>query len=231
MMGKTLERISERVWILPFEDWRDRPNIGYIRGDRFSIAVDAGHSGAHVNEFYDRLREEDLPLPDLTVITHWHWDHTFGMHAINGLSIANSRTNKYLHDYRENLNKNGTEGFLSMYDAIRNEYQGNAPVIVTTADIVFDGEMAIDPGGCSVKLICSDAPHTDDSTLVFVQEEGVLFIGDSTCGSFPEWKKEEILCRSLHDRISSFDVNKVVSGHWNVQTKKEALEDLLAGCK
>ena len=25
------------------------------------------------------LEEEGLPLPQLTVLTHWHWDHTFGI--------------------------------------------------------------------------------------------------------------------------------------------------------
>ena len=42
-----LTRISDRVWISPFEKERDRPILGYIKGDNLSIAVDAGHSEAH----------------------------------------------------------------------------------------------------------------------------------------------------------------------------------------
>ena len=30
----------------------------------------------------------------------------------------------------------------------------------------FEGDMTIDLGGCSVKLMLTQAPHTDDSTLV-----------------------------------------------------------------
>ena len=30
-----LNRLTERVWFLPFEKERDRPNLGYIRGDRW----------------------------------------------------------------------------------------------------------------------------------------------------------------------------------------------------
>ena len=84
-----LYRLTERVWYTSYEEERDRPALGYIKGDKFSVAIDAGHSDAHLNEFYDLLRKENLPLPSLTIITHWHWDHSFAMHCINGISIAN----------------------------------------------------------------------------------------------------------------------------------------------
>ena len=78
-----LERITERVWVYPYEEERDRPNLSYIRGDRWSLAVDAGHSEDHTKAFYRELEKAVLPLPELTVLTHWHWDHTFGMHAVH----------------------------------------------------------------------------------------------------------------------------------------------------
>ena len=31
-------------WVFPYEEDRDRPNLGYIRGDRWSLAVDAGQN-------------------------------------------------------------------------------------------------------------------------------------------------------------------------------------------
>lgn len=39
--------MSERVWYYPYESERDRPNLGYIKGDNWSLAVDAGHSATH----------------------------------------------------------------------------------------------------------------------------------------------------------------------------------------
>ncbi|MBR0106201.1 MAG: hypothetical protein IJM13_03155, partial [Lachnospiraceae bacterium] len=59
------------------------------------------HSDIQVKEFYDLLRKNGLPLPMLTVITHWHWDHSFGMHAVNGLTVSSKRTNEYLKDFIE----------------------------------------------------------------------------------------------------------------------------------
>lgn len=71
-----LKRLNENIWLMPYEEERDRPNLCYVKGDRLSLAVDAGHSAAHVQEFYALLEKENLPLPDITVLTHWHWDHT-----------------------------------------------------------------------------------------------------------------------------------------------------------
>ena len=80
---------ADRIWYSAYEEERDRPCLGYIRGNKFSVAVDAGHSDEHVREFYEALERENLPLPALTVITHWHWDHAFGMHTVHGMTVAN----------------------------------------------------------------------------------------------------------------------------------------------
>ena len=48
-----LYQLSERVYYSAYEEERDRPAIGYIRGERFSVAIDAGHSEEHLQEFYE----------------------------------------------------------------------------------------------------------------------------------------------------------------------------------
>ena len=45
-----LNRLTQRIWVYPYEEERDRPNLSYIRGDRWSLAVDAGHSAEHTEE-------------------------------------------------------------------------------------------------------------------------------------------------------------------------------------
>ena len=147
-----LKKLSEHIWYMPFEEERDRPNLGYVKGDKMSLAIDAGHSESHIREFYDLLQKEGLPLPSLTVITHWHWDHTFAMHAVNGLTMANKLTNGHLLECMKKIETNGPDEFLNMYDSIQKEYEGGKEVIVVPADIVFEGDMTIDLGGCTVKL-------------------------------------------------------------------------------
>ena len=36
-------RLSPRIYALPFSKEADRPNLFYLRGDDFSVAIDAGN--------------------------------------------------------------------------------------------------------------------------------------------------------------------------------------------
>ncbi len=224
-----LNRLTERIWVHPYEEERDRPNLSYIRGDKWSLAVDAGHSADHTREFYRALEEAGLPLPELTVLTHWHWDHTFGMHAVHGLTLANRRTRDYLADFRGRLEKEGPGFFLDMHESIRREYADGKPVVVTPADLVFSGEMLLDPGSCPVRVFQAEAPHTDDSTLVWVPGEKVLILGDCTGGTFPDWEMDEVLAAKLAETISAIHPEICLPGHWTPLAPGVIIQDLLAG--
>ena len=137
-----------------------------MKGEKRSLAIDAGHSKEHIEEFYELLKKENLPLPTLTVLTHWHWDHTFAMYAANGLCIANEKTNEYLNEWKRKIETDGPAEFLSINESIRKEYAGNKKVIVVPADLIFSGKMSLDLGGCTVEILQTEAPHTDDSTIV-----------------------------------------------------------------
>ena len=218
-----LIRFSNRIWYATFEEERDRPCLGYIRGDNWSVAVDAGHSDAHVDEFYDALKKEQLPLPELTVITHWHWDHSFGMHRVYGLCVANSRTNRHLKEYAAKIAAEGEETFLSLDPSIRKEYEGGRPVVIVPADIEFKKTLRLDPGGLSVCLSTSVSPHTDDTTLVYIPEEKFLFVGDCICGEFPTWEKDSQKTKDLIRTIEGIEAQHCLGGHWTLLTKEELL--------
>ena len=216
-----LNRLTERIWVYPFEEERDRPNLSYIRGDRWSLAVDAGHSADHTREFYRALENAGMPLPKLTVLTHWHWDHTFGMHAVHGLCLANERTNR--------LEREGTGFFLDMDGTIRREYGDGKPVTVTLADLVFREKMALDPGNCPLRIFRVEAPHTDDSTLVWAPGEKTLILGDSTGGVFPDWTMDPPLAQSLAETIREISPDICLPGHWTPLSPDVIIRDLLEG--
>ena len=224
-----LKRLTEHVWYMPFETERDRPNLGYVKGDNWCLAVDAGHSAAHTKEFYALLAQEDLPLPGLTVLTHWHWDHTFGMHAVNGLCLANEKTDRYLAEWKAKTEKNGPDEFFALGESIRKEYDTDKEVIVKQADIVFSGEVTLDLGGCTVRVSQAEAPHTDDSTLIYVEQDRVLFLGDSACDDFYTGIKRADLCRKLADTVREIDPEICLEGHWTPEDKEDFLADLLNG--
>lgn len=90
-----LVQLTNRIYYNPHQPETDRPMQAYLKGNKVSLAIDAGYSARHVDEFYESLTEYGLNLPDFTVLTHWHYDHTFGMHRIHGLSVAYEKTNEY----------------------------------------------------------------------------------------------------------------------------------------
>ena len=223
-----LTKLTERIWIYPYEEERDRPNLSYIRGDRWSLAVDAGHSDSHTAEFYRALEEAGLPLPQLTVLTHWHWDHAFGLHAIHGISLANTRTNRYLREFLDRIEQNGPEEFLGLDETIRREYTGGKAVKVVPADLEFTGEILLDAGNCPVRVFQAEAPHTDDATLIEVPGEEVLILGDAAGGVFPTWETDPVLAGKLAETISASPARICVPGHWIPHPKEDTVADLLA---
>ena len=221
-----LKRLSDRIWYSMYEEERDRPCLGYIRGDNWSLAVDAGHSSSHVREFYEALTKEGLPLPALTVITHWHWDHAFGMHCIAGLSAANIRTNRHLTGFAKMIEAEGVNKFLDLDPSIRIEYASGEPVVIVPADIVFEDELRLDPGGVTVRLSTCTSPHTDDTTLIFVPEEKILFVGDAISGVFPTWERDPEKTKALIEALRTFDADQILGGHWDPFRKDELLDAL-----
>ena len=222
-----LKRLTEHIWIMPFEQERDRPNLGYVKGKNRSLAIDAGHSAAHVQEFYRLLEKENLPLPDLTVLTHWHWDHTFGMYAVNGMTLANAKTDMHLAEWKDKIEKAGPGEFLAIHESIRREYAGNTEVIVKQADLVFSGEILLNLGGCTVRAVQAEAPHTEDSTLVCVEQDKTLFIGDSAGDDFFTGIKSADLCGKLAGTIREINPDICVEGHWMPVATEDTLADLM----
>ena len=229
MNGVTkLQRISEHVWILPFNSPKDRPNLGYILGDEKALTVDAGHSASHVEDFYDAIRAEGLPLPQLTVITHWHWDHSFGMHAVNGETLARQETNDKLEKIKAEMDADPNKAirFLSSDPTIRREYAGGVPLKVVPAGIVMTEDQTINLGGVIVEVLKSASPHTDDALLVYVPGDRVLFVGDAQLGEFPSWRMDWDKLAALADTVRKLDVDVVIDGHWKPYTKEQYLGEI-----
>ena len=228
-MKKRLKKIGAHTWIFPLDSAKDRPNLGYVLGENTALAIDAGHSSSHVEDFYEALDREGLPLPDCTVITHWHWDHTFGMHAVRGRTMARPETNRHLNEIRQRLEEDPSYGrkFLQSDPCIRREYAGGVPLVVVPADVELTANTTLDLGGVTAEICYGQSPHTEDALLIYVPEDRVLFIGDAQLGQFPSWAMDFDKLTALREQISGFDARIVIDGHWTPYTKEELLAELV----
>ena len=94
------------------------------------------------------------------------------------------------------------------------------------ADILFNGEMTLDLGGCKVHVVESAAPHTEDSTLVYIEDDKVLFLGDSTGDDFMTGIKDMDLCQKLGAKIKMLNPETCMEGHWVPVPTEDSLEEL-----
>ncbi len=187
-----LIQISPHVYILPFDEARDRPNIGYIRGENYSMLIDAGNSPAHLATMLQSIEREGLPVPKIALITHWHWDHTFAMHAFEGMTVAHKRTNDILDTLTEwewteeamaERLRTGEEcEFCDTH--IKVEYDDITQIRVVKADIEFDADTLFNLGDITVEALPISNPHSDDGIVAFIKEDKVLFAGDADTGDF-----------------------------------------------
>ncbi len=228
-----LRKITDRIYWLPYERENDRPVLGYIKGDKCSLAIDAGNSKNHVKKLYDEIKRLNMKLLDYTVITHWHWDHTFGMHAADGKTIAGHLTNEKLKEVMqwkwsdedmERRLKTGED--IEMCDrCIKVEYENRQDIKVVPADMELTGQLNIDLGGihCIIKEV--EATHSNDSVFVYIPEEKVLFVGDADCEDFynNNGKYDEKKLKNLINLLEGIDFNTYVLGHDEPKTKEEAL--------
>lgn len=183
-----LKRITGRIWYTEADEKNDRPVLGYVAGDSASLMVDAGNSREHAAMLTDEVLARGLKYPKFVAITHWHWDHCYGMCGIDSVSIASRQTNLKL---KEMLAWEWTdaamakrietgEDILFCNETIRMEYPDRSRIEVKTADIIFDESVEVDLGGVTCIMMKLPNSHSDDSIIVYVPEEKVVFLGDIT---------------------------------------------------
>ncbi len=180
-----LRKLSSRIYYYPHQPETDRPMLAYLKGEKIALAIDAGNSADHVDEFYRALETQGLRKPDLTAITHWHWDHTFGMHHIHGLSIAHCKTNELLNLERKKLSDNTYVEFLKKEDiCFSREYANHQKVVAVSSDIEFGETLTVNLGRMTARLLHVESPHSEDTVVIYIPEEKILFLGDATSEDF-----------------------------------------------
>ncbi|WP_410512747.1 MBL fold metallo-hydrolase [Paenibacillus sp. BR2-3] len=186
-MEHKFQQLSKRVMIMHAEHDTDRPILAAVMGDRRTLLMDAGNSPAHAELFRDELSKRGYKQPDILALTHWHWDHTFGMSAWNLPAVAHEKTAKALAylvglDWSDDcLEQLIAEGILSNESAadIRKEFGEKRAITILEPDILFKDSISIDLGGIACELVHVGGDHAGDSCFLYVKEERILFLGDA----------------------------------------------------
>lgn len=223
-----LEKLTNRVYVLPFEEGITKPALGFITGDKCSLVVDGGHSEGHAKEFLREVHKLNAPSPKYLTVTHWHWDHVAGGETMNLTNIINYKTKENLKNVKEliirdeelNVEKLGRV----MYSTVSNlKGQMDDGLKLFSGDIIFSEKVEVDLGGikCTIENIGGD--HSEDSNLVYVEDEKVMFLGDSIYRDLDkEHKCYHIeIVKPLIEKIMKYDTEYYLTAHKPVYTKSE----------
>ncbi|PPK80995.1 glyoxylase-like metal-dependent hydrolase (beta-lactamase superfamily II) [Lacrimispora xylanisolvens] len=217
-----LNRLTENIYYTECDSNSDRPVLGYINGDRCSVMVDAGNSGNHVKDYNFFLTQQGLKKPKYCIITHWHWDHTYGLHAVDAETIAHTKTNQELvrmsswefTDSRMKERLISGEEIAFADEHIRAEYPKLKEIKVVPALITFEQKIVLDCGSITCECMHLPSAHSDDSVAVFVPEERVIFLGDIyNDGFYQNHYRDLEKTKQLYQELSMIDFELAVVGH------------------
>lgn len=181
------EQLSPRILIMHAEDSTDRPILAAVEGDRRTLLIDAGNSSAHAAQFRSELERRGKRQPELLALTHWHWDHTFGMSEWGIPAIAHKQTAAVLERLMglewtdEAIGRLIPQGLASERTVrdMQAEYGDERNIELILPDIRFEEGLAVDLGGLTCDIRHMGGDHSEDSCFIHVKEEGVLFVGDA----------------------------------------------------
>ena len=236
-----LNQIAENVYYMNFSTETDRPCLGYIRGTERSMMVDSGNSPEHVDLFLKELDEMGLPYPELVFITHHHWDHTFGMAAIKertgALTIVGERTNAILRSMRgytwdmEHFVEYVADNRIPLFcrPHILLEYPDLKGIDVREGDIVFEGDLSVALGGETVRMRRIASSHTDECYILYTENTGVLFLGDSYSQEVigDKWYDHKDKLFEQVAQLREIPFEKALPGHGELYTKEGLIKELL----
>jgi len=227
-----IKKIGTTFWYSTPISVTDRPILGMVAGNHKTLMIDAGNSEDHANYFIEELSKEEVPTPDMVVLTHWHWDHIFGLSGLpHTVSVASKETKKEIEKLiplswsDEALDARVSEGTEIEFcaNAIKEEYKNHRDIKIVLPDITFEKIVEIDLGGvtCIVKHVGGD--HAADSAVVYIKEEKILFLGDCIYPDIFSEKEnytiKEIL--RLLDELESFDADTYIPSHQKPISKEE----------
>jgi len=229
-----LQKITSSILYMPAEERTDRPVLGVVSGKQMSLIIDSGNSPAHARQFIKKLSTSRVPPPRLMGITHWHWDHTFGMSVWDIPTIAHVDTQKGLEVLREyswddeSLDERVEQGLEIEFCAemIKKEFAWDRDQIkIKLPEIIFPERLRIDLGGltCLIERVGGD--HEPGSTVFYIPEEKVLFLGDCLGPDLyaPKYYYSIDKFLGLLEKLRGYGAGTYVSSHGDPESR-EGLE-------
>ena len=209
-----INKITESVYIIPDNFVRLVPNIGIVVGANVILVVDTGLGIENGSRVYEVIKDLSEDKKIYITITHYHQEHSLGVEGFgeNVVFIASEKQNQ------EMKNGDRIKNQFSRQSDINRDLINNAPYPIP--DILYEDNYELDLGGLTVQLMSVGPLHTEGDSIIFIEEELVLFSGDVIMGgiipsidqehsSFDSWK-------TAIDRIAMLSPQFIIGSHGDI---------------
>ena len=223
MSSSRLERASEHVWWFTPAEQTDRPALALVAGREATLLLDVGASRPHTLGVLGAATSLALPPLGAAVLTHWHWDHSFGGAALEVPIIAQTETaHEVAHqaalDWADEALaarvRDGSE-IAFCEEMIRLEMPDRSALRIVRPQLVFENRLEIPLGGVTCLIEHVGGDHAADSSVIYVVEDELLFLGDCLYERLyaPEPMLTIETSRALVRRIAAYGARLAIEGH------------------
>lgn len=183
-------------------DGKRNSNAGAIALGDYLIAIDPS-STAESAPIFRKAIEEHFKLPiKYLLVTHYHNDHTKGIHAFKDTIVIGSR---------------------SLYKKMKSDGKLFPP------KVMFTDKLIIENNDSKVEFHYT-AGHTFCSSIAFFPEEKVIFLGDMLFADEFPWAGDTScdpdLWIAFFEKVLNYDFDYVVPGHGPLCGKEEIRKQL-----
>src|SRR5687767_12620029 len=187
-MELTLKQLTEHAWFLPHDPDKNavQSSIGVVTTQNKSILIDAGNGPRLARKLRTELIRNNLPPVSRIIYTHHHWDHVYGACEFDVLATAHKLCKAILEEeskkpwgieyLREEIKR---EPKLTVsYNARAKSIEDWKAFRIVVPEDVFETEKVIYLDRLSIELVHVGGEHAEDSIVVKIPQEKVMFIGD-----------------------------------------------------
>jgi glyoxylase-like metal-dependent hydrolase (beta-lactamase superfamily II) len=234
-MDFKLTQLTEHAWLLPHNPDTNavQSSIGVITTLNETLLVDAGNSPRLARKIKTELARCNLAPVSRIIYTHHHWDHVYGACEFNVPVTAHvickaileeeSRKPWGIEYLSEEIKRNPKLTVSHTARAKSIDDWGSFRIVVP--EEIFEREKLINLGGLAIELEHVGGEHSEDSIVVKVPQDGVMFIGD--CYYPPPLhlrKPDSAPSLDMLRRLQNNAYNLYVEGHDKPFTRAELLK-------
>jgi cyclase len=204
------ERVSDDTYVFT-SDLYAQVTAGAIVTRDGAILVDTLPFPSEAREMAEFIARTVRPGVRYVILTHYHADHTYGAYLFPQADVvAHERCRALL-----------TEIGVQALEAAKVEAPELEEVSLRIPDITFeDGEIALLLGEELVRLIHVPG-HTEDSVMVYVEEDRVLFAADTVMPVPSIVDGDMDTFRASLRKVAELPIENLVQGHGEVILRGE----------